>query len=347
MIRSAAKAPPSIPPLVILAGEEMFYRSGHLVEIQRALFGKEDPGMGLVRIDPSSHGPDAMAAILDEVRTPCMFAPTKLVVVDPADPLFKKTEGDDGVVAERRLSNRELLENYLEAPVDSATLVLVMTTWPKTTRLHKALDKVGGIRWCEPIKPNAAPAWIARRAVEAYGKSIDPPAAARLAELIGADLQRLDNELSKLSLYQPEQPAITQQAINALVGFQHEQQIWDMINALAGRDAAAALKKIDEIWALDSKIEYTATGAVFSWLHQVLKARELVERRLPDAVISRELNLWQPERAQKVLALARSWGLDGAARWSAAMLQMDVANKSSLGEPRSNLEKFVVQLCMT
>jgi hypothetical protein len=66
---------------------------------------------------------------------------------------------------------------------------------------------------------------------------------------------------------------------------------------------------------------------------------------LPDAVIGRELRLWPPERAQKVLGLARAWGLAGAARWSAAMLHMDVANKSSLGEPRRNLEKFVVQLC--
>src|SRR5262249_13094412 len=99
------------------------------------------------------------------------------------------------------------------------------------------------------------------------------------------------------------------------------------------------------IWALDPKIEYTATGAVFSWLHQVLKARELVDRRLPDAVIGKELRLWPPDRAQKVLALARAWGLQGAARWSQAILQMDLANKSSLGEPRLNLEKFVVRLC--
>lgn len=344
MAKPPSKSAPATPPLVILAGEELFLRSEHLVEIQRALFGQEDPGMGLVRLDPSSHGPDAMAAILDEVRTACMFAPTKLVVVDPADPLFKKADGLDAA-GERRLGNRELLENYLEAPVASATLVLVVSTWLKTTRLHKALDKIGGIRWCEPIKPALAPAWIARRAMEAYGKSIDPAAALRLAELIGPDQQRLDNELAKLCLYQPEQPAIAMQAVNALVGFQHEQQIWDMINALAERDAPTALKKIDEIWALDSKIEYTATGAVFSWLHQVLKARELVERRLPDAIIGRELKLWPPERAQKVLVLARTWGLEGAARWSAAMLQMDVANKSSLGEPRSNLEKFVVQLC--
>src|SRR4051812_36854692 len=145
MPKAPAKAAPPVPPLIVLAGEELFLRSEHLVAVHRAVFGEEDPGMGLVRIDPTTRGGDAIAAILDEVRTPSMFAPKKLVIVDPADPVFKKVEGED----EKRLGNRELLENYLEAPVDSATLVLVVNSWLKTTRLHKALDKVGGIRWCE------------------------------------------------------------------------------------------------------------------------------------------------------------------------------------------------------
>lgn len=343
MVKSS-KAVMPVSPIIILAGEELLLRSEALVEIQRGIFGEEDPGMGLVRLDAGSMGGGAITAILDEVRMPSMFAPRKLVVVNPADSLFKATaEAED----EKRLGNRELLENYLAAPTESATLVLVVDAWPKTTRLHKQLDKIGGVRWCLPIKAQEAHAWIVRRAREGYGKAIEGAAAGRLAELIGPDLQRLDNELAKLSLYQPEMPAITMQAVDALVGFQHEQQIWDMINALAERDAPTALRKIDEIWSLDSKIEYTASGAVFSWVHQVIKARELLERRLPDAAVGRELKLWPPERAQKVLALARTWGLNGAARWSAAMLQMDVANKTSLGEPRRNLEKFVVQICTT
>ena len=286
-----------------------------------------------------------MAIVLDEARTASMFNPKKLVIVDPADPLLKKADSDD----DNKLSNREILENYVESVLGGggeSTLVLVFNSWLKTTRLHKALDKVGG----RPLGPNPSrnsrsPPGSTNAPKEAYEKTIDPPATQLLADLIGPDLQRLDNELAKLSLYQPDNPAITAAAVSALVGFQHEQQIWDMINALSAKDAPAALKKIDELWALDPKIEYTATGAVFSWVHQVLKARELIDRRLPDAAIGKELKIWPPDRAQKVLTLAREWGLDGAARWSDAMLRMDLANKSSLGEPRRNLEKFVVQLC--
>ncbi len=382
MAKAAAKSPalasaPALPPVIVIAGEEIFLREQFLAEIRHALFGNDDPGMGLVRIDPTSsefsdssarNGP--MAAILDEIRTPSMFTPEKLVIVDPADALFKKRStpgaapsaadaGDDlddsGDASDGPAgssSNREILERYLaqiasspSGPPAGATLVLIASSWLKTTRLHKAVEKSGGFRLAAPISLAAVPAWISRRAPQAHGKSIDPAASARLAELVGPDLQRLENELAKLALYESS-ASITVAAVDALVGFQHEQKIWEMINALAGRDAATALKKIDEIWAIDSKIGYTASGAVFFWLVQVLKARELIDRRLPDAVIGRDLKLWPPDRAQKVLALARTWGLPGAARWSRAILEMDLANKSSLGEPRRNMEKFIAALCL-
>ena len=223
-----------------------------------------------------------------------------------ADPLFKKDASDDP----NRMGNREILENYLESPVPdgSAILVLVVDSWLKTTRLHKAIDKLGGVRLCEPMRIPGPPV---DHTPHPGGPRQDHRCRRGTPGRVDkTTFQRFDNELAKLSLYQPDQPAITLKAVDALVGFQHEQQIWDMINALAAGDAQTALKKIDELWALDSKIEYTATGAVFSWIHQVLKARELVDRRLPDAQIGRELKLWPPDRAKSAPAgthLGHGW----------------------------------------
>jgi len=330
-------------PLVVVAGEELFLRTQHVAEIKRAVLGEGDPGMAMVRFDETAN----IATVLDEARTPSMFAPKKLVIVDLADVLLKGGLDEGPAVRGKRpaLSNREMLENYLEGPPEGAVLVLVVESWLKTTRLHKALDKMGAVLWALPLKEYQVLPWMTRRAREAYGKGMDGAAAERLKDLIGPDLQRLDNELAKLALYAPENPAITLGAIDALVGFQHEQQIWDMINALAERNAAIALRKIDELWQLDPKIDYTAIGAITSWLNQVLKARELIEARQPDGMIIRDLKLWPEDRARKVLALARTWGLAGAAQWSRELLAVDLANKTSLGEPRRNLEKFIVQLC--
>ena len=121
---SRAVAAGSALPMIVIAGEELFLRTEHLAHVQKQIFGGDDPGMGLVRLDPGTAGEDVMASILDEVRTPSMFAPKKMVVVDPADALFKKeAESQDP----RRLGNREILESYLEKPVEGSTLVLVVT----------------------------------------------------------------------------------------------------------------------------------------------------------------------------------------------------------------------------
>ena len=114
--------------------------------------------MGLVRLDPAAMGPDAMAVILDEARTGSMFSPHKLVVVSPADVLLKKVDDEPLPKGGRPvLTNREVLENYVASPAESATLVLCFASWPRNTRLHKALDKVGGVRWCESIKAAQVP----------------------------------------------------------------------------------------------------------------------------------------------------------------------------------------------
>lgn len=341
-------------PLRVVAGDELFLRDEHLARIRLEVLGEGDPGMSLVRME----GTASMADVLDECRTPSMFAPAKLVVVDPADALLKASEGGmmggggSGGGKGRRpaASPRELLEDYLEAQLQSGeppagVLVLVCESWLKTTRLHKALDKLGAVHLCEPIKPFQVPAWLARRTRDAYEKTLEPRAAARLAELIGPDLQRLDNELAKLALYKPAAATIGVEAVDALVGFQHEQKIWDMIGALAARDAGVALHKIAEIWQLDPKVGFTAVGAVTFWLNQVLRARELLDLRMSEPLIAKELRLWSEDRARQTLALAKHWGRAGAAQWSRELLDVDVANKTSVGDVRSNLEKFIVRLC--
>jgi DNA polymerase-3 subunit delta len=342
MAKSVQTTAPAVAPVIVIAGEEAFLRDQAIAQIKQHVLGNDDPGMALVRLDANA----PIADILDEARTPSMFAARKLVIVEPADALLKGGAEETPAKGRRpTLSNREILENYVESPSDSGTLVLVCNSWLKTTRLHKALDKVGAIHWCLPIRLQAVPAWITKRVREMYGKAIEPAAAARLADLIGPDLARLDNELAKLSLYDPAGATIAAKAVDELVGFQHEQEIWELINALSAQDAESALRKVDELWQLDPKIEYTAAAAIFSWLNQILRAREMLDRRMGDGAVIAALKLWPQDRATKIIALAKSWGVAGSARWSRELLQVDIGNKTSVGDSRMNLEKFIVQLC--
>ncbi len=353
-----------LKPVTVLAGTEMFLRRDILDQIRSTFRTANDSDFGYIRLDETA----SAQTILDECRTGGMFAAKKLVVVDPADALFRprggaaagpagvsSTDGDDVDESDLNIpdesstragatSPRELILRYAEAPSDNCNLVLVCSTWLKTTRLHKFLDSQGAIHSCEPPSEHAVPSWITQRAKNTYGKVIRPDAVMRLAELIGPDLAALDGELQKLALYTGDAAEIPLSAVDALVGFQHEHKVWDFINALAEGDIRTALQRHDELWQMDHRIGYTLVGAVFYWLHQVLKARELLDRRLPESQIARDLKLYPPARAAATVAMARKWGLAGASRASAALLAADMAAKTSVGDPRRNMECFIVRL---
>jgi DNA polymerase III subunit delta len=342
-----------IHPMMVLAGTEAFVRRELLERIRSAVLEENKSDMGYVRLDPSV----TAAAVLDECRTMGMFAAKKLVVVEPADNLFKaradEDDGDEsepdqsGADAQRRgaATPRELIQRYAEAPAENTVLVLVCDNWLKTTRLHKLLDAQGAVHWCLPLRDDLLGHWLGARAEKEYKKKLEPAAAMRLAELVGADLARLDGELAKLALFAMDQNLINKNMVEQMVGFQHEQQVWDLIDALSAGNVRDALARHHELWQMDAKIGYTLVGAIFYWLGQVMRARELIDRRLGDGQIIKDLRLWPQPRALRTLHLARQWGVAGCRRAAEALLAADLAAKTSLGEPKRNIERFIVQIC--
>ena len=119
-----------------------------------------------------------------------------------------------------KLSNREiLLENYVESAYrwGRIHLVSVFNSWLKTTCLHKALDKGSGVNIVTHRMNLRSPPGSTAPLYTGLRKNHRPSRPlSLLADLIGPDLQRLDNELLKLSLYQPDNPAITAAAASGL-----------------------------------------------------------------------------------------------------------------------------------
>ena len=337
-------------PVYVLVGEDLILRREKLAKLRADFLGDNQDSIGFVSLGANV----AMRDILDECRTIGMFSPRKLVLVDPADALFATRSGDPEDKDEQDEAseeaggaglNRNLLERYLDAPCATALLVLTCQTWNKSTRLHKRLAAGKCIEFLEALTPASAGAWLVRRAKAEYSKEMPLQVANRLVELVGPDRSRLDSELAKLALYCLNEPAISAAAVETLTGFSHEQQIWDMIAALGVGDAKSALQLHEALWQADKKIGFTIIGAVFYWLNQVMRAVELLEKRMSDAEITSELKLWPQPRAANVLHLARRWGFSGARRASQLLLQADLAPKTGLGEMQPCMERFIIQVC--
>ena len=166
----------ALKPVYALVGSDSFLQLQKLNELLALSPGAQ-------RIDFDGERAD-LAEPLDELRSFAMFGSGKIVVIQSADDFVSRF--------------REQLEEYVSHPSGSATLVLRLSSLPKGQRIYKAIAAAGKIEECEP--PKDLPRWITDRAKSAYKLTVDPNAARLLADLIGDDLGRLDNELAKLAI---------------------------------------------------------------------------------------------------------------------------------------------------
>src|ERR1700722_13193099 len=172
-----AAAQSKIPPVAALVGSDCFLQLSALAELLRLL----PPDAQRTDVEGETV---ELSDVLDELRTLAMFGGGKAVVVRNAEEFITRY--------------RSQLEDYVEKPSDSAILILRAEKLPANQRIYKLIQKVGRIENCEA--PKDVTKWIADRGRAAHKLNVAPDAARVLADNIGNDLGRLDNELAKLAL---------------------------------------------------------------------------------------------------------------------------------------------------
>lgn len=313
---------PAPKPVYALVGSDAFLQLQKLQDVLR-LMPKD-----VQRVDLEGERAE-LAEVLDELRSFAMFGGAKLVVVRDADAFLARF--------------REQLEDYVAAPSDSGTLVLRLASLPKNQRIYKAIDKLGGVEPCEPPKDLAK--WAAERARAAHGITLAPEAARMMADLVGEDLGRIDNELAKLAIdAEGTRGAIGPEKIASSVAFQREQEMWDMTNELAAGDVAAALRRWRQLTQLDSSAEFRAVTWLGMWLENVRKALALKRKGLGAFAICQQLRIWPREIQEPFFKTACKLGDDGAAAALDLLAEIDHQSKTGVGDAAANVERFILQI---
>jgi DNA polymerase III delta subunit len=270
-----------------------------------------------------------LADVLDELRSFAMFGGWKLVIVRNADAFITRF--------------REPLESYLAAPSTSATLVLRVTTLPANQRIYKLIQKVGSIEKCDPPKAAELPRWVVSHAKAAHQLHVNLDAAQLLAELIGDDLGRLDNELAKLAL-QSNTNKLEIADVRQGVAFQREQEMWDMTNEIAAGHPDKALKRWRQLVQLDASSEFRAVTWLAMWLEKVQQAVQLKKKGLNGFAIASTLKIWPRELQEPFVKTAERMGQDGVARAVDLLVEIDHQSKSGVGNAADNVARFLLQI---
>lgn len=227
------KAPDKQPtgPVVALFGKQRYLKHAALAALsQVVLGGEEDDDISRTQFA----GKDLeLKTVLDELSTVSMWGDKRLVVID---------EADEFVTA-----NRPALENYVQNPAKKSVLVLDVKTWSKTTRLAKAVAKMGLAIDCSELSGGELVRWLSESAQTQHGKTLRRDAAALMVELAGNELGLLEQELAKLAAYVGDKDLIDAESVSSLVGGWKAETTWAMVDALRGGNLGLAIKHLDKL----------------------------------------------------------------------------------------------------
>lgn len=307
-----------IKPVYVLHGGDAYLTDEHRHEIIARVIGDADPQMCISSFDSGSE----LAEVLDALRTLPFLAERRLVVLRDSDAFIT--------------AHRQALEEYFASPSPTGVLLLMVSSWPKTTRLYKLVEKIGKAFDCSAAQGADLVRWI-HKAADQRKKKIVPQAAALLSEWIGADLAALDGEIEKLSLYIGRRQQIELDDLAAVVTATAGPQAFALSNAITAGDARAALK------ALDSML--TVRGEEFKTLGQVAwhLRRSLAAARQVAAGQSPSLRM-PPQQRNAFLSMLKRRPVSRLEADFRRMIHTDLAMKSGV-KPKAAMQELVISLC--
>ncbi len=189
---------------------------------------------------------------------------------------------------------------------------------------------------------NEVASWLRERA-EANGVRIEAPAAARLSELIGADLWALSGELAKLAQY-AQGRAITADDVELLTTAAREEDVFALVDdAVTGR-TPAALVRLRRMLDRGSDPPARIQGLIARQLRNLVRAAALIEEGAPRETIGEATGVSHPFPLGKLVDQASALGLAAAEDGLRAVEAADHAVKTGRFPDALALELLITRL---
>jgi DNA polymerase III subunit delta len=312
-------------PIYVLTGDEDFLKRQVLTALKALVLAGSDESFGL-SIYTGDKAP--LATVRDDLDTLPFLGPRRLVVVEEADPFVTL--------------HRASLEKYVGQPSTTGVLVLVVKTWPATTRLAKLVSDAVTIT-CKAPAAYKLPPWCVEWAAALHGKQLTEPAAQLLVELIGGEMGQLDQELAKLAIYAGSAARIDVDDVDALVGRSQGANLFKIFDAIGSGRAGEALAILDRLFDQNEE-PIRILGAFSMQLRRLAQAARLSQHGVPLPAAIGRVGV-PPFAAKGSEQQLRHIGPRRAERLYDWLIEIDLGMKgSSPLPPRVLLERLIVQL---
>ena len=269
-----------LPAYLIVGSDELKAK-----EAVSRLRKRLEPGFEDFNLDERVASSDLEAQdLLSSLNTLPFGSGFRLVLVTSADHLPKPVS--------------EALVSYLADPNQNTVLCLVAEKLAKTTRLYKAVAKVGerSVIDCSPAKRWDLPKRVARMA-QVRGMRIDEAASNELIARVGESTTMLDQQIGTLTELCRASGVITRADVERYVTRIAEVKPWDFLDAVCARDARRALELY---YLMQSPSEIALVSMLVGRLRELVCAQSLAGRG-QGASLASELGkqAWQIKNHQR------------------------------------------------
>jgi DNA polymerase-3 subunit delta len=182
--------------------------------------------------------------------------------------------------------------------------------------------------------------WIANE-TKSQGGEIEPPAAAKLAEMVGVNTRQAGQEIAKLLAYVNWERQVEVQDVEAVSIVTAQESVFDFVDALANGNGKSAQYLLHRL--LESEDAFSLWGMVVRQFRLLLLAREVLDARGGKDEVVKALGV-HPFVAEKTTQQARGFTLPVLERIYHKLLEIDEGVKTSQLTLELALDTLVVEL---
>jgi DNA polymerase-3 subunit delta len=283
--KTKSLAPAKIYAVVGSDDVEVKHTAAELVEKLKPAAAGE---FGLETIDGAADNADQAAArirsTIEALRTLPFFGGEKLVWLKNANFLGDDQKARSATV---QAALQELSETIDAGPGSEIIFLLSAIDVDKRRSFYKSLAKRAELQIFDKLDSSRG-GWEeeATEMVQARAKKrklqFDDDALELFVLLTGGDTREIENELEKIDIYLGEGRAVKVDLVRELVPLTREGVIFDLSNALAGRDLKHALDLVRQLLDQGESAIGILLVAVLPTVRNLLLAKDLMERhRIP------------------------------------------------------------------
>ncbi|PLX19884.1 MAG: DNA polymerase III subunit delta [Marinilabiliales bacterium] len=315
-------------PVYYFYGDEGFFMDQLTEELSKNILPEEERSFNQTIL----YGGDVtLPDVVMAARRFPMMAEKQVIIV-------KEGQEISGIAGELKESEKaENKENpltvYLEKPLESTILVINYrkSKLDKRTRFYKTLLKNGTVLESKKLYDKKLNAWI-EKYIKSKGFDIVDQAVHLMAAYLGNDLDKLVNELNKLSVILPAKSTITATHIEKNVGISKDYNAFELWKAIATKNITKA-HEIAFYFSKNTKDHHIAITitVLFNNFVTLLKYHQYAEKGTPPNAISQKLRL-NYFMQQDMQAAYRNYQKSRVVRIISLLRHYDARSKGALGE---------------